>query len=160
MDGFWPSFCGHCWTGTTCRTGLGRAVRLFTGDIWILIGATLGGGVHDMVVLFASVRRRGKTLGANGKGEIGVGVGTRSRLISVSAIMIILIAVLALVVVQALANSPWGVSTIAMTIPMAFDHGYRVAERKSERDGDDHFRLGGLGLGVWGGQFLAQLSGD
>src|SRR6202030_2983871 len=74
--------------------------------------------VHDMIVLFASVRRGGKTLGQMVKEEIGGGVGVLA-LISVLAIMIILLAVLALVVVQALAKSPWGVFTIAMTIPWA-----------------------------------------
>src|SRR5205809_838586 len=74
------------------------------GTLWILIGATLGGGVHDMIVLFASVRRRGKTLGQMVKEEIGRGVGALA-LISVLAIMIILLAVLALVVVQGLAAS-------------------------------------------------------
>src|ERR671928_712112 len=88
------------------------------GTLWILIGATLGGAVHDMIILFASVRRGGKTLGQMVKEEIGRGVGALA-LISVLAIMIILIAVLALVVVQALAKSPWGVFTIAMTIPLA-----------------------------------------
>src|SRR5450432_1638298 len=73
------------------------------GTLWILIGATLGGGVHDMIVLFASVRRRGKTLGQMVKEEIGPGVGMLA-LISVLTIMTILIAVLALVVVQALAS--------------------------------------------------------
>src|SRR5438067_1254392 len=72
------------------------------GTLWILIGATLGGGVHDMIVLFASVRRRGKTLGQMVKEEIGRGVGVLA-LISVLAIMIILLAVLALVTVPALA---------------------------------------------------------
>src|SRR2546430_4939480 len=88
------------------------------GTLWILIGATLGGGVHDMIVLFASIRRGGKTLGQMVKEEIGPGVGLLA-LVSVLAIMIILLAVLALVVVQALAQSPWGVFTIAVTIPLA-----------------------------------------
>src|SRR5438128_6511947 len=88
------------------------------GTLWILIGATLGGGVHDMIILFASVRRGGKTLGQMVKEEIGPGVGALA-LISVLAIMTILLAVLALVVVQALAQSPWGVFTIATTIPVA-----------------------------------------
>src|SRR5215208_8210726 len=88
------------------------------GTLWILIGATLGGGVHDMIVLFASIRRGGKTLGQMVKEEIGRGVGLLA-LVSVLAIMIILLAVLALVVVQALAQSPWGVFTIAVTIPIA-----------------------------------------
>src|SRR5436309_15527055 len=88
------------------------------GTLWILIGATLGGGVHDMIVLFASIRRGGKTLGQIVKEEIGRGVGALA-LASVLAIMIILLAVLALVVVQALAHSPWGGFTFAMTIPVA-----------------------------------------
>src|SRR3954451_20545805 len=88
------------------------------GTLWILIGATLGGGVHDMIVLFSSVRRRGKTLGQMVKEEIGRGVGALA-LIGVLLIMIMIMAVLALVVVQALAKSPWGVFTIAVTIPVA-----------------------------------------
>src|SRR5437879_11464321 len=62
------------------------------GTLWILIGATLGGGVHDMIVLFASVRRRGKTLGHMVKEENRRGVGALA-LISVVAIMTILLAV-------------------------------------------------------------------
>src|SRR4026209_2265042 len=77
------------------------------GTLWILIGATLGGGVHDMIVLFASVRRKGKTLGQMVKEEIGAGVGALA-LFSVLAIMIILMAVLALVVVQGAGERPWG----------------------------------------------------
>src|SRR3977135_2739970 len=88
------------------------------GTLWILIGATLGGAVHDMIILFASVRRGGKTLGQMVKEEIGPVVGALA-LVSVLAIMTILLAVLALVVVQALAKSPWGMFTIAMTIPVA-----------------------------------------
>src|SRR5258708_39016602 len=88
------------------------------GTLWILIGATLGGGVHDMIILFSSVRRRGKTLGQMVKEEIGRGVGALA-LVSVLLIMIMIMAVLGLVVVQALAKSPWGVFTIAPTIPVA-----------------------------------------
>jgi carbon starvation protein len=124
------------------------------GTLWILIGATLGGGVHDMIVLFASVRRRGKTLGQMVKEEIGPGVGTLA-LISVLAIMIILIAVLALVVVQALASSPWGVFTIAMTIPVALIMGFGLRGGRVNVMAVTVFGLLGLGFGVWGGQFLA-----
>jgi carbon starvation protein len=124
------------------------------GTLWILIGATLGGGVHDMIVLFASVRRRGKTLGQMVKEEIGPGVGSLA-LISVLAIMIILMAVLALVVVQALAKSPWGVFTIAMTIPVAFIMGIGLRTGKVNVTAITIFGLAGLAFGVWGGQFLA-----
>src|SRR6184192_4011232 len=124
------------------------------GTLWILIGATLGGAVHDMIVLFASVRRGGKTLGQMVREEIGGGVGTLA-LVSVLAIMIILLAVLALVVVQALAKSPWGVFTIAMTIPTALIMGFGLRTGKFNVTVITIIGLIGLGLGVWGGQFLA-----
>ncbi len=123
------------------------------GTLWILIGATLGGGVHDMIVLFASVRRRGKTLGQMVKEEIGRGVGALA-LVSVLAIMTILLAVLALVVVQALAKSPWGVFTIAMTIPVALIMGIGLRTGKVNVLAITIFGLLGLAFGVWGGQFL------
>jgi carbon starvation protein len=123
------------------------------GTLWILIGATLGGGVHDMIVLFASVRRRGKTLGQMVKDEIGSGVGSLA-LISVLAIMIILLAVLALVVVQALAKSPWGVFTMAMTIPIAIAMGIGLRSRRIGIGWMTVFGFIGLVLAVWGGQFL------
>ena len=123
------------------------------GTLWILIGATLGGGVHDMIVLFASVRRRGKTLGQMVKEEIGPGVGALA-LISVLAIMIILLAVLALVVVQALAKSPWGVFTIAMTIPIALIMGAGLRTGRFSIIWITAFGIVGLFFAVWGGQFL------
>src|SRR5436853_2703098 len=123
------------------------------GTLWILIGATLGGGVHDMIVLFASIRRGGKTLGQMVKEEIGRGVGLLA-LISVLAIMIILLAVLALVVVQALAESPWGVFTIAVTIPIALIMGIGLRTGKVSVLAVTIFGLLGLAFGVWGGQFL------
>jgi carbon starvation protein len=124
------------------------------GTLWILIGATLGGGVHDMIVLFASIRRGGKTLGQMVREEIGRGVGLLA-LVSVLAIMIILLAVLALVVVQALAESPWGVFTIATTIPLALIMGIGLRTGKVSVTAVTIFGLLGLAFGVWGGQFLA-----
>ena len=123
------------------------------GTLWILIGATLGGGVHDMIVLFASVRRRGKTLGQMVKEEIGRGVGALA-LVSVLAIMIILLAVLALVVVQALAKSSWGVFTIAMTIPIALIMGAGLRTGRFNVTWITAFGIVGLFFAVWGGQFL------
>src|SRR5437868_12222851 len=123
------------------------------GTLWILIGATLGGGVHDMITLFASVRRGGKTLGQMVKEEIGPGVGALA-LISVLAIMTILLAVLALVVVQALAHSPWGVFTIAMTMPIALIMGFGLRSGKFNVTAITIFGLLGLGFSVWAGQFL------
>jgi len=88
------------------------------GLLWILVGATLGGAVHDCVILFCSVRRRGKSLGQMVREEVGPFAGILA-LVSIIAIMVILLAVLALVVVKALAESPWGLFTIAATMPIA-----------------------------------------
>src|SRR5450432_1554460 len=88
------------------------------GALWILIGVVLGGAVQDFVILFASMRRDGKSLGQMAREEIGK-VGGTIALVSIVAIMVILLAVCALVVVNALKASPWGTFTIAMTIPIA-----------------------------------------
>ncbi|MES2580905.1 MAG: carbon starvation CstA family protein [Pseudomonadota bacterium] len=88
------------------------------GTLWILIGAVLGGAVQDMVTLFFSTRRNGKSLGQMARDEIGV-IGGTAALLATFIIMIILIAVLGLVVVNAMKHSPWATSTIAATIPIA-----------------------------------------
>ncbi|SDD15233.1 carbon starvation protein [Geodermatophilus telluris] len=88
------------------------------GTIWIVVGVIFAGAVQDMVVLFFSMRRNGKSLGQMVREEIGI-VGGVAALIAVFAIMILILAVLALIVVNALAESPWGVFSIALTIPIA-----------------------------------------
>src|SRR5450631_4456498 len=93
------------------------------GTIWIIVGVIFAGAVQDMVVLFFSMRRDGKSLGQMVREEIGT-VGGIAALIAVFAIMIIILAVLALVVVNALAASPWGVFSIGLTIPIALFMGF------------------------------------
>jgi len=88
------------------------------GTLWIVIGGVLGGAVQDFVTLFCSLRRDGKSLGQMAKDEIS-SVGGYTALFAVLGIMVILLAAAALVVVNALKQSPWGLSTIAMTIPIA-----------------------------------------
>ncbi|MCV7169856.1 carbon starvation protein A [Mycobacterium manitobense] len=88
------------------------------GTIWIIIGAVFAGCVQDYLVLSISVRRRGRSLGQMARDELGT-VGGVAAIVGVLVIMVILLAVLALVVVGALAESPWGVFSIAMTIPIA-----------------------------------------
>jgi carbon starvation protein len=88
------------------------------GTIWIIIGAVVAGCVQDYLVLAISVRRRGRSLGQMARDELGA-IGGAAAIIGVLVIMVILLAVLALVVVGALAESPWGVFSIAMTIPIA-----------------------------------------
>lgn len=99
------------------------------GMLWILVGATLGGAVHDSIILFCSIRRRGKSLGQMVRDEVGSFAGIIS-LISIVAIMVILLAVLALVVVRALAESPWGLFTIFASIPIAMIMGLAIRGAK------------------------------
>lgn len=126
------------------------------GFLWILIGAVFGGAVHDSVILFCSVRRRGKSLGQMVREEVGPFAGL-AALVSVTAISMILLAVLALVVVNALAESPWGVFTIAATLPIGLSMG--VAMRPGAGGGRRlHWvtaaAVAGLLAAVWGGQFI------
>ncbi|KAA5826616.1 carbon starvation protein A [Saccharopolyspora hirsuta] len=93
------------------------------GTIWIIVGVIFAGAVQDMVVLFFSTRRNGRSLGQMAREEIGP-IGGIAALIAVLAIMIILLAVLALVVVGALKGSPWGTFSIGMTIPIALFMGF------------------------------------
>jgi carbon starvation protein len=88
------------------------------GTLWLLVGAVFGGCVQDFVILLFSVRRDGKSLGQMAREEVGKTAGTVA-FIAVISIIIILLAVVALIIVNALKDSPWGVFTIAMTIPIA-----------------------------------------
>ena len=88
------------------------------GTLWIIAGAALGGAVQDFIILFASMRRDGKSLGQMAREEIGK-TGGMAALFTVLLIMIVMLAVMALVVVNALKGSPWGTFTIACTMPIA-----------------------------------------
>ena len=126
------------------------------GMLWILIGATLGGAVHDCVILFCSVRRGGKSLAQMVKEEVGPFAGF-AALVSIIAIMVILLAVLALVVVNALAESPWGLFTIAATMPIAVVMG--CAMRFGGHSGKWLALVSGFGVvallgAVYAGQFV------
>ena len=123
------------------------------GTLWILIGATLGGGVHDSVVLLASMRRQGKSLGQMLKEEIHPFIGFLAML-ALLAIMTILLAVLGLVVVKALAESPWGLFTIAATIPLAMIMGLLLKSGAMRVTGVSVIGVAGLLLAVWAGKDL------
>ena len=86
--------------------------------LWLLVGVVLAGAVHDFTVLFISMRRNGRSLGEMIKDEMGTITG-RIAMVGILFIMFIIVAILAMVVVNALADSPWGLFTIAMTIPIA-----------------------------------------
>ncbi len=123
------------------------------GLLWILIGATLGGAVHDSIILFCSTRRGGKSLGQMVRDEVGPFAGALA-LISIVSIMVILLAVLALVVVRALAESPWGLFTILATVPVAMIMGTAMRFSKLSIGVISAFGVIGLLLSVVGGQWI------
>jgi carbon starvation protein len=124
------------------------------GTLWILLGVVLGGAVQDMVILASSVRRGGRSLAQMVREEIGATAGLVGT-VAVLSIMVILLAVLALVVVNALADSPWGVFTVAATIPAAMLMGGYMRFLRPGRVLEASLMGAVLLLGsVWGGQFI------
>ncbi|QCR36180.1 carbon starvation CstA family protein [Nissabacter sp. SGAir0207] len=97
---------------------LAAQMGFLPGTLWILIGVMLAGAVQDFLVLFISTRRDGRSLGEMAKQELGAFAGVVTML-GALGVMIIILSALALVVVKALADSPWGLFTIAATIPIA-----------------------------------------
>ncbi|HDX9612269.1 TPA: carbon starvation protein CstA [Bacillus toyonensis] len=126
------------------------------GTIWIIVGVVVAGAVQDFVILFASMRRNGKSLGEMIKDEIGPVTGLIA-MIGILGIMIILLAVLALVVVKALIGSPWGMFTIAATIPIAILMGVYMRYIRPGRVGEGSvIGIILLILSLIGGQYVAE----
>jgi len=128
------------------------------GTLWIILGAVLGGAVQDFFILFASLRRDGKSLGQMAREEIGR-VGGILSLVTVLFIMVILLGVVALVVVNALKGSPWGTFTIAATMPIAIFMGLYLRYWRPGKV----LECSALGfvlvvLSIIGGQWVAQSS--
>jgi len=124
------------------------------GTLWILIGVVLGGAVQDFVILASSIRRDGKSLGQMVREELNPAAGVIGT-VAILSIMIILLAVLALVVVNALAESPWGVFTVAATVPIAmFMGGYLRWVRVGKVLEASVLGVALLLAAVWGGQFV------
>ncbi|MFB5675252.1 carbon starvation protein CstA [Paenibacillus terreus] len=92
------------------------------GLLWLLIGAVIGGAVHDIVVLFASMRKQGKSLSEVAKDELGPVAGFCTGL-AMLFIITITMAGLSMVVLHALENNPWGTFAVAITIPIAMGVG-------------------------------------
>lgn len=97
---------------------LAAQMGFLPGTLWILIGVMMAGAVQDFLILFISTRRDGRSLGEMAKQELGAFAGVVTML-GALGVMIIILSALALVVVKALANSPWGLFTIAATLPIA-----------------------------------------
>ena len=127
------------------------------GLLWILIGAVLGGAVHDSIILWLSVRRGGKSVGQMLRDEVGPTAGTIA-VVGLLGILTMLMAVLALVVVRALAESPWGLSTIVLTMPLALVMGLGLRGAGGVRTG----WVTGLGVlalvgCVWAGKWVSDV---
>jgi carbon starvation protein len=123
------------------------------GTLWLVIGVVLGGAVQDFTILFCSLRRDGKSLGQMAKEEVSSVTGV-TAMVAVLAIMIILLAVLALIVVNALRASPWGLFTIACTVPIALLMGWWMKRWRPGRVGEASavgavLLLGALVAGGW-----------
>jgi carbon starvation protein len=126
------------------------------GALWIVVGVVLGGAVQDFVILCASTRRDGRSLGQMAKDEIGPVAGV-TALVAVLGIMVVLISVLALVVVNALKDSPWGTVTIALTIPIAMFMGLYLKHLRPDRV----LEASVIGLvllagALWAGQWVSE----
>ncbi|HXF95455.1 MAG TPA: carbon starvation CstA family protein [Gemmatimonadales bacterium] len=123
------------------------------GTLWLVIGVVLGGAVQDFTILFCSLRRDGKSLGQMAKEEVNRVAGFAGML-AILFIMVILLAVLALIVVNALRDSPWGLFTIACTIPIALLMGWWMKVRRPGKVGEASaigavLLLGALVAGGW-----------
>src|ERR671910_59174 len=137
---------------------LAAQMGFLPGTIWIIVGVILAGAVQDMTTLFFSMRRDGKTLGQMAREEIGP-VGGVAALIAVLSIMVILLAVLALVVVNALAASPWGAFSLAMTVPIALLMGVYMRFLRPGRGLEvSIIRVALLILPIFGGGWVSQSS--
>lgn len=114
---------------------LAAQMGFLPGTIWILVGVMLAGAVQDFLVLFISTRRDGRSLGEMAKQELGTGAGV-VVMIGALGVMVIILSALALVVVKALAESPWGVFSIAATIPIALFMGVYMRYIRPGRIGE------------------------
>ena len=125
------------------------------GTLWIIIGCVMGGAVHDMVVLFASVRYKGKSLAHIAENEIGRRAGTVASF-AILFILILTLAGLSIGVVNALFNSPWGTFTVLATIPIALLMGvYLYILRKGDVVGASVIGVGLLFLALLAGPHIA-----
>ena len=124
------------------------------GTLWIIIGCVLAGAVHDMVVLFASVRHKGQSLAKIAGNEIGEITGAVAS-IAIMFILLLTLAGLSISVVNAMFSSPWGTFTVFATIPIAIIMGiYLHVWRKDDVKGASVIGVALLGLAVLAGPYV------
>ncbi|BDG80998.1 MULTISPECIES: carbon starvation protein CstA [Bacillus] len=121
------------------------------GLLWLLIGAVIGGAVHDIVVLFASMRQNGKSLSEVAKDELGPVAGFCTGL-SMLFIITITMAGLSMVVLHALERNPWGTFAVGITIPIAMGVGLfykKTGNLKLASSIGFLFLMAGVFIGPW-----------
>src|SRR5881296_3354048 len=128
------------------------------GLLWLVIGVCLGGAVHDFMILAASIRRKGKSLAEIARTEIS-GLSGFVAGVAILFIVVIALAGLGLVVVNALAESPWGTFTVGFTIPLALFMGlYMYRFRKGKIVEASIIGVAGLLFAVYFGGRIADSS--
>jgi len=126
------------------------------GALWILIGCVLAGSVHDMIVLFASVRHRGQSIAKIAEAEIGTGTGAVAA-VAVLFILILTLSGLSIAVVNAMFSSPWGTFTVFATMPIALLMGvYLHVWRQGDVVGASVIGVVLLGIAVLAGPYIAE----
>ena len=152
---FGHHFAAIAGAGPLVGPTLAAQMGYLPGTLWILVGAVFAGCVQDFVILFFSTRRNGNSLGQMIRDALGKEAGVVA-ILGILSIMIILLAVLALVIVKALAESPWGTFTVAMTIPIAIFMGIYMRYIRPARVLEvSVIGLVMLMLSLWGGAHVA-----
>ena len=123
------------------------------GFLWLLVGSVLAGGVHDFVILTASVRRGGRSLANIAREEVSPLTGAATA-IAILFVMTVALAAMALVVVNSLKQSAWGVFSIALTIPIAVAMGLWLLRRPASIRGATGFGVVALLCAVAGGAWV------
>ena len=126
------------------------------GALWIIIGCVVAGAVHDMVVLFASVRHKAQSLAKIAEYEIGTGTGSVAS-VAILFILILSLAGLSIAVVNAMFSSPWGTFTVAATIPIAILMGlYMHVWRDGDVKGASVIGVALLALTIVAGPYIVK----
>ncbi|MGO9117877.1 MAG: carbon starvation protein A [Desulfomonilaceae bacterium] len=126
------------------------------GALWIIIGCVLAGSVHDMIVLFASVRHKGHSLAKIAETEIGTGIGAVAA-VAILFILILTLAGLSIAVVNAMFSSPWGTFTVFATMPIALLMGvYLHVWREGDVKGASVIGVVLLGAAVLAGPYVVE----
>src|SRR6476619_5048168 len=158
----WVIFCHHfaaiSGAGPFIGPLLAAQFGFLPGLLWLVIGVCLGGAVHDFMIMAGSVRRKGKSLAEMARTEISPVSGLVAG-VAILFIVVIAIAGLGLVVVNALAESPWGTFTVAVTIPLALFMGLYMYRFRKGRIGEaSAIGVVVLLIAVWAGGRLAESS--